>query len=971
MGAGVTYGFTTSLGEILTRVPVATWYLDFVKKQAPTPPLLVANRFPPPPITAYVEAQTAEPYPLTNGESITVSLPTYGALENGSDGTWNITNGQTLLVQIDGGYTQTITLTGLTDGAATPAQVAASIHDQIRKARAEVTGVRVTITTKEIGTTGSVQIVGGTAATGMSWSATKQSGAAGDEVVTFSAVAGAVTSASSAPYALSDGMTLTIAVDGGGIQTVTFTYDQFADIANATAVEVADAISGSLAGGLGTTQDVGAKAVVQSETHGTASTVQVTGGTANAVLNFPTTVQSGSGDFAKVEAATAVEVRDHLTANLTNAVAVLAAEGLRVRLAAVYRDKMLCSGEAAYSLALATKAQVVTSISEPYSNLRVGQELKLQVDAGPIQTIKMKSSPISDVQNASAEYLVDLLNASLVGATAYAVDDATKVAIRSDTETNASSVEVLGGSANLGLDFPVAEAEGAGVGLTVTAESESDEPIEFHLFNSAAVAWDWVKVWVTTNFGTTLVWDSTSGTAAGWFVVQSQEASPGSGVDDVWTVALTHTTDFVSDERVTVRVQAEDAAFTQIDETWYFDVEDTKRPFVSKIVVNKPRQLRLQYNEPMDQGSDYDSAIFFDDVSGRVSYYKTLNVGGTDYNNVIEAPTANFGVTVPGMFLGSWGAQNAVNNGSFKVLQRLASDKVQVDGLLVDEAPVDPKEHETPTLVLSSYRIVRTDPGNAIRPTAQPIVLTAQQVSATVVPRGDESARYVDLELVDDLTPSVDYDLEVVRVSDLAGNEIGSVYPLASWQIRAVPDRQWDLWELIPHYNKDKDVSRDLERTIRSLDEAAQVLLNDVDQFGDLMDPLATKDNVVDVLLESLGNPLQFVGGLDLDKKRDLIPILVPMYKLKGISKGIEDAVKFFVGKIVVVVPWDLPADTWTLGVSLLGYNTFVGPSKSYVRYSFRLQHTESLTDEDKSRIEEIVDFIRPAHTHFVGYLQV
>lgn len=968
---GVTYSFTTSLGDILTKVPVGAWYLDFIKKQDIPDNLLIANRFPPPPIPAFVEAQTAEPFALIQGQSMLVAMPTHGSIENGSDGPWVVSNGQTLQIQIDGGYTQTITLTGLTDGAATPEQVARSIHEQIRKARAEVTGPRVTVTTKELGAEGSVQIVGGTAAVAMSWPTAKQSGDDGEETVTFEAAAAEVESSASAPFGLTHGMTLDIKVDGGATQVVTFGTDQFEDIANATAEEVSEAISSALIGGGAAPTEAGAKVKIYSGSYGTGSKIQVTGGTANAVLGFSLLEQTGSGDFVKLGEATAVEVRDYLSTHLTNAEAVLAAEGFRVRLVAVSSDRISCSGEAAYTLAIAARAQITASGVEPYTDLRDGQELRLKIDDGVEQTIKMLSTPITDVQNAPAEFVVDVLNDQLDGATAYVTSDGLGVIIRSDTETTDSSVQVTGGSANLALAFPTTKAEGAGIGTANYAEGLHDEDIELELFDAGSTGWNRVRIWITTNFETFLVYDSSGVVDPGWTVDQMQWASPGSGSDDTWTIKLSHVENFVSDERVFVRVLAENNAAESLDETWFFDAEDTKRPFISKIVVSRPRKLRLQYNEPMDNGTGYDSALFSADVSGRVSYHKTLDVGGTDYTNVIVAPTANFSQDAVGMFLGSWGAQNALNNGPFEIIQRLAQDTVQVGANLVDEAPVDPKKYEPPTLVLSPYRIVRIDQGEDIVPTAAPIVVSAETISLTAVPRGDERTRYVDVELIDDLTPGVSYNLEIVKVSDEAGNEVGSVYPMASWQVKPVPNREWDLWELIPNFNKDKDATRDLERFIKTLDESAQVLLNDVDVFGELMDPLATKDSVVDIMLESFGNPLQFVGGLDLDKKRDLIPLLVPMYKQKGVAKGIEDAVSFFVGKTVVVVPWDYPEDTWTLGVSALGYNTYVGPSKSFVRYSFRIQHTETLTDEDKSRIKEIVDFIRPAHTHFVGYLQV
>lgn len=970
---GVTYLFTTELAATVTHAPTAAWYLDFAKKQDIAQNLLVANRFPPPPISAFVEGQAAEPYALEDGHSLTVATPSYGAVENGTNAPWAVSNGQTLQIRIDGGYTQTIILSGVTDGAATPQEVAASIHDQIRLARATVTsaGTRVTLTTKEVGADGSVEVAGGTAALAMAWPASVQSGGAGTQTVTFAAVAGTTTTTATALYALSDFMQLTVAVDGGAPQTVTFLTAAFEDIAQATAQEVADVITTFLTGASGVVAEDGAKVSIVSATNGHGSSIEVTGGTANAVLAFPGGAQAGSGDFEYLQQATAAEVKAYLNASLTGPEAVVADGGTRVRLVAPTDDRLVCSGEAAYVLALAAQARATSGALEPYLDLTDGQTLTVKIDGGAVQTIALESTPVTDVAGAPAEFIAELLDAALVGASAFADADGTRIVIRSDTQTAASSVQVTGGTANAVLAFSTTVSEGAGRGAAVYGEGLHDEDIELELFDAGVSGWAQARVWVTTGFVTTLVYDSLGSTAGGWSVTQAQTASPGSGVNDVWRIVLSHTISFVSDERVTVRVLAENNLAETLDETWYFYAEDTKQPFVSKISMTSPRKLRVQYSEPMNQGTDYTSAVYFDDVSGRVSYHKTIDIGGMDYENVIVAPTASFAAGSVGLFLGSWGAQNAVNNGAFEIVQVLATNTVKVDATLADEDAADLQTHTAPTLVLTPYRIARADPGDAILPTAAPIVVSATAVSESSVPSGAVQSRFVDVELIDDLTPNAVYNLEVVGVADLAGNPVGSIYPFTSWQLKQVPDREWNLWDMIPAFNKEKDVTQDLERFIKTLDEAAQLLLHDVDRFGDLLDPMAMKDDVVDVLLESLGNPLSFVGGLNLDKKRDLIPLLVPMYKLKGVAKGIEDAVTFFVGKDVIVVPWTLPADTWTVGSSLLGHNTYVGPSKSYVRYSFRLQHTEDLTDTDKSRIEEIVDFIRPAHTHFVGYLQV
>lgn len=96
-----------------------------------------------------------------------------------------------------------------------------------------------------------------------------------------------ITSGSAETYALSDGLTLTVKVDNGSEQTATFNTADFADIANATAAEVAAVIDTDITGA--TSFDSGGSVRIESDTVGLNTAIQVTGGTANGTLGFSTT----------------------------------------------------------------------------------------------------------------------------------------------------------------------------------------------------------------------------------------------------------------------------------------------------------------------------------------------------------------------------------------------------------------------------------------------------------------------------------------------------------------------------------------------------------------------------------------------------------------------------------------------------------------------------------------------------------
>ncbi|MBN2196405.1 MAG: phage tail protein, partial [Polyangiaceae bacterium] len=123
----------------------------------------------------------------------------------------------------------------------------------------------------------------------------------------FAGAAALVDAATAEPYALADGMTLTVRVDAGAEQAIVLSSADFSDIANASAVEVAAAITAVLTTGQAAAP--GGVVRISSEIEGTASRVEVTGGTANAVLQFPTAPAVGTGNVASLAAVTIAEAQ--------------------------------------------------------------------------------------------------------------------------------------------------------------------------------------------------------------------------------------------------------------------------------------------------------------------------------------------------------------------------------------------------------------------------------------------------------------------------------------------------------------------------------------------------------------------------------------------------------------------------------------------------------------------------------------
>jgi hypothetical protein len=147
--------------------------------------------------------------------------------------------------------------------------------------------------------------------------------AVGNQTATFTAAAAALECVNAETYALTDGFTLTVKIDGGSVQTITFDTAEFAAIGAATAEEVAAVIAAEITGAQVSVTSGGTKVTITSDTQGTGSSVEVTGGTANAALGFSTTPVAGTGNVADIASVTVAEVKTIVEAALTNGSGVL------------------------------------------------------------------------------------------------------------------------------------------------------------------------------------------------------------------------------------------------------------------------------------------------------------------------------------------------------------------------------------------------------------------------------------------------------------------------------------------------------------------------------------------------------------------------------------------------------------------------------------------------------------------------
>lgn len=231
------------------------------------------------------------------------------------------------------------------------------------------------------------------------------------------------------PYNFSGGnKTLNVTV-GNSNETITFTASDFETPASATAEEVVKAINDKSAIVEARTSQVGKRIVLTGKVN-TNEAITVSGGTANNILSFRTST---------------------------------------INTLYLYIDDVLKSkdGQTAF---------IDSGETTPFDLTVAGsfpQELTVIVDGKSVneQTVTFQSADFEDVTQATAQEIIDVINAQLSGAVAGLNEDSSKIRITSNTKLSSNSkIEITGGSINDALFFDTNEVVGADNDYTLNRE---------------------------------------------------------------------------------------------------------------------------------------------------------------------------------------------------------------------------------------------------------------------------------------------------------------------------------------------------------------------------------------------------------------------------------------------------------------------------------------------------------------------
>jgi phage tail-like protein len=207
-------------------------------------------------------------------------------------------------------------------------------------------------------------------------------------------------------------------------------------------------------------------------------------------------------------------------------------------------------------------------------------------------------------------------------------------------------------------------------------------------------------------------------------------------------------------------------------------------------------------------------------------------------------------------------------------------------------------------------------------------------------------------------------------VTDQHGNAVQPPSDSAvftGYRPQSPPERRFELWTMLPKHNRRDDTTGDLQRFVACLQEVLDLLLAEIDRFPDIFDIERAPAPFLELILRDLGNPFAF----DLDElgERRLASVLVEMYRQKGTANSIRNAIRFFLG-IEITAVTAFTSTALVLGESELGVDWEFGPSDRFARYAFDVEVPVQLTSTQRRQIRMIVDYLKPAHTHFVNLIE-
>ena len=185
-------------------------------------------------------------------------------------------------------------------------------------------------------------------------------------------------------------------------------------------------------------------------------------------------------------------------------------------------------------------------------------------------------------------------------------------------------------------------------------------------------------------------------------------------------------------------------------------------------------------------------------------------------------------------------------------------------------------------------------------------------------------------------------------------------------------ERSFSLRDIFPAKVLAEDDQRAdgwLGRLLDAFDPEMGAAFNRVDCFPTIIDPMRCPSHLLDNLLYHYGNPFTLEEGLTDTEKRKLLTVLFSIYAYKGTCPGVIGAIRTLYG-INVTECVSANVECWVLDESVLDIDTILCPSALFEKYAFQVMVDINLTATQRLQMANIVNYMRPANTHFIGFIE-
>jgi hypothetical protein len=159
------------------------------------------------------------------------------------------------------------------------------------------------------------------------------------------------------------------------------------------------------------------------------------------------------------------------------------------------------------------------------------------------------------------------------------------------------------------------------------------------------------------------------------------------------------------------------------------------------------------------------------------------------------------------------------------------------------------------------------------------------------------------------------------------------------------------ILNILPKTYKEADQDGSLQAFFNAVDLSWSAFWEQASNFDSSV--LTPRADMQDNWLNHRGNPFHFMGTTEGRAK--LIQVLQAIYSLRGSQSGMIATIKFLLGLDVTLI-YDYE-EAWELGMELLGEGTILLDER---RPFVKLYAPQNLTNEQKSNIMTIVEFMKP-----------